>query len=584
MTNRATWFKVLGVTAILAVLIVDGHMLNEAAGAQRRGGRGGGARMGGAHRMHSARPQYRGSTRSRGYGSVRYNRPNSVRRSYTRPSSRARHSGAHRPPANRTGNRSSRNRSAIVRTPNYGSIGGRSDVTRSFAERNRTRRADDPSSLRDMARRPADGARPGRPGEPDRRPPGWEDRREQRQERRGERRDRLSEGAIWYGRGGYGYFWDDYYWWAPYYYGDQVVYVEVYPPESVEVGDLPDGVEEITTEDGETLYRYNGVYYRKTETGYVVVPAPGTGGELDPVTIVRRACDFIMQQQAMALTIADTMDHVQDSGQKILSHATRTIQLSRPAGLAAVAQGDDLDRRLWFDGETMTIVDRLENIYAQTKGPRTNDDMLDLLVEQLSVSLPLIDWFYSDPYATIADALQDGEYLGLMDLDGASCHHLSFSLDDADWQLWVDAGEDPVPRRLAITYTSAPEHPTYTARIESWQASPQFAEGTFRAEIPEGTRQIPFSTPQAEVDRLKDELEELRDANRRVDEYIASTKTITLYSQIAEKPDAAARIAAEQKRLAEIGEVSQDEIDEYLEKKRALQADLTNARRVARDS
>ena len=123
--------------------------------------------------------------------------------------------------------------------------------------------------------------------------------------------------------------------------------------------------------------------------------------------------------------------------------------------LATTAKGDDVDRLFWYDGRQMTIVDRRDKVAAQTAAPGTIDATIDFAVSQLSVSLPLIDFLYSDPFAGLAEAMGDGEYLGLNDIDGVPCHHLSFSAGDADWQLWVDSGEQPVPVMMAITYMSA---------------------------------------------------------------------------------------------------------------------------------
>ena len=78
---------------------------------------------------------------------------------------------------------------------------------------------------------------------------------------------------------------------------------------------------------------------------------------------------------------------------------------------------------------------------------------------------------------------------------------------------------------IAITYTSAPESPTYRAEIEQWDLSPVFTAGTFESSIPAGVEMIPLMTPQSEVRRLEDELKQLREDNRRVDEYVAASGT-----------------------------------------------------------
>jgi hypothetical protein len=256
--------------------------------------------------------------------------------------------------------------------------------------------------------------------------------------------------------------------------------------------------------------------------------------------------------------------------------------VSRPNKLAGSARGDEIDRAFWYDGRTLTIVDHLEKVYAQTPAPDSTDAMIDFAVSQLSLSLPLIDFLYSDPYSVFYGAMENGEYLGVMDVRGTTCHHLSFSTTGADWQVWVDAGEQPAPRMLAITYTDAPESPTYIAQMDAWDLAPGFTAETFEAVVPDGLEKIPFTTPQSEIKRLEDEIKRLREESRRVDEYIASTRTIRLYSQIAEKPEAAKIIETEQAKLEKIGEVSQEEVDEYLRRRDELRDQLAAAKRAAR--
>jgi hypothetical protein len=533
------------------------------------GPRGGGGRGGGSRGGSSAQraPRNNGNVRPQGHGSVRHYRfPTSTGRpsgagrpsSAARPSSAGRGSGS-RPP---TRHDNSPHRSSIQRTPNYGSLHNRSDVNRSLADRRRSA-ADGPRSLRDVGREPG-------------RDPG------DRHDRVRERRRELGEDARECRHRGRRYYWWRGWWWAPYYYDDDVWYHTTYPDEGIVVDALPEDVEVITTEDG-TFYLVNGVYYERLADGtYAVVAGPDSGLP-DPVAIVQRACDFIGQQPKFTMTAIDTMDHVQDSGQKIQSQTTRTVHVARPDRLAATARGDDADRSFWYDGRQITILDELESVYTQTAAPDTIDAMIDYIVTQLSISLPLTDFLYGDPFSRIQGALQAGEHLGLADIGGVTCHHLSFSAGDADWQLWVDAGDDPLPTMIAITYTSAPESPTYRAEFERWDLSPAFPAGTFEASIPAGVEMIPLMTPQSEVSRLEDELRGLRADNRRVDEYIAAQKTIDLYSQIADKPAAAQRIEAEKAKLAEIGEVSPEEIDAYLQRKRDLERELNLARRAARN-
>jgi hypothetical protein len=544
----------------LTVLIGGGP---RGGGGRGGGGRGGGSRGGSS--VHRA-PRNHGNVRPQGYGSVRhYQRPTT---SAGRPGSAARPSSAGRPSSARHGsaNRpSSARRGSGYRAPTRHAERPqtRSDENRPLADRRRIA-PDGPRSLHDL------GGGPGRdPG----------DRRDEVRERHRE----LGEDARECHHHGHRYWWWRGRWWSPYYYDDDVWYHTTYPDEGLAVDTLPEDAEVIETDDG-TLYLLNGVYYERLPDGSFAVVA-GPDSELpDPVTIVQRACDFLGRQPEFTMTASDTMDHVQDSGQKIQSQTTRTVRVDRPDRLAATAAGDDMNRLFWYDGRQITILDEIERVYTQGDAPDTIDAMIDFIVSQLSISLPLTDFFYGDPFSRFQGALQEGEHLGLADVGDVTCHHLSFSTGDADWQLWIDAGDDPLPKMIAITYTSAPESPTYRAEFERWDLSPVFAAGAFEASIPAGVEMIPLMTPQSEVSRLQDELKQLRDDNRRVDEYIAAQRTIDLYSQIADRPEAAQRIETEKARLAEIGEVSPEEIDAYLQRKGDLERELNLARRAVRDS
>ncbi|MHC4102025.1 MAG: DUF6515 family protein [Planctomycetota bacterium] len=587
--RRRPWAPMMLV--LLALTMLVGGEAWSAASAQRGGGgRGGGARGGSsAYRA----PRHHGSVRPQGHGSVRHYRqptstsrpgtaarpssaprsgsagrsgsaarPSSARRSTVERPSSAPRGGASRPPARQPGRENRSQRSSIQRTPTYGSLHNRSAVERSVADRRRDAAPDGPRSLRDLGHEP--GHLPA-------------DRRDHIRERRRE----LGDDARECRHRGRRYYWWRGRWWSPYYYGNDVWYATTYPDEGLAVDTLPDDVEVIETDDG-TWYLVNGVYYERLPDGSFVVSAGPDSDRPDPVTIVQRACDVLARQAAFTMIATDTMDHVQDSGQKIQTQTTRTVHVARPDRLAATATGDDADRSLWFDGRQITILDNLENVYTQGDAPKTIDAMIDFLVTQLSVGLPLTDFFYADPFSRIQGALQAGEHLGLAEIGGVTCHHLSFSTGDADWQLWVDAGEDPLLKMIAITYTTAPQSPTYRAEIEHWDLSPTFGSGTFAASIPAGIEMIPLTTPQSVVRGLEDALDRLREDNRRVDEYIAAQRTIDLYSQIAHKPEAAQRIEAEKAKLAELGPVSQDEIDAYLERKHDLERELNLARRAAR--
>jgi hypothetical protein len=59
--------------------------------------------------------------------------------------------------------------------------------------------------------------------------------------------------------------------------------------------------------------------------------------------------------------------------------------------------------------------------------------------------------------------------LGLVKVDDVVCRYLLFGEEDADWQLWVDTGKRPLPRRLSVVYKKAPGAPRSLAAVSDWK-------------------------------------------------------------------------------------------------------------------
>ena len=58
-------------------------------------------------------------------------------------------------------------------------------------------------------------------------------------------------------------------------------------------------------------------------------------------------------------------------------------------------------------------------------------------------------------------------------VEGVLCDHLAFSRDDTDWQVWIEAGERPVPRKLVITSIDLPGTPQFGVVITSFEPDVQ---------------------------------------------------------------------------------------------------------------
>jgi len=118
------------------------------------------------------------------------------------------------------------------------------------------------------------------------------------------------------------------------------------------------------------------------------------------------------------------------------------------------------------------------------------DAALDTLADKYGVSVPLADLLYNDPYTVLTEDVTYSRYLGLHLAAGVLCHHLVFSQPTIEWQIWIDAGDQPLVRQLAISYVREPGEPQYVATLSKWRLLPSLPDDLFRFEPPEGAQRV----------------------------------------------------------------------------------------------
>ena len=201
----------------------------------------------------------------------------------------------------------------------------------------------------------------------------------------------------------------------------------------------------------------------------------------------------------LAFSAHDMMDQVLADGQRVQIAINHRFIIRRPNAVAADAQGDIENARYVYDGKTLAIVDRTENVYAVLTVPDTIDAMLDSIAEQYALTMPLSDLFLSDPYAATRPHFRSASYVGLHQVRGVKCHHLAIRQENVDWQIWIQATDPPVPRKLVITYKEMPGQPQYIAFLDDWNLAADVPEGTFDFTPPPGARKTDLTPGRKQI-------------------------------------------------------------------------------------
>jgi peroxiredoxin len=106
------------------------------------------------------------------------------------------------------------------------------------------------------------------------------------------------------------------------------------------------------------------------------------------------------------------------------------------------------------------------NAYNEEPAPAD----LSALVKQPSVGHSFLGQLIdADPAKAVMEGVLGVEYRGVEQLEGHDAHHLAFKQKAFDWELWVDVGDQPLVRKVAIDLS----------RIIVQQGAPPGAQGSF---------------------------------------------------------------------------------------------------------
>jgi hypothetical protein len=153
------------------------------------------------------------------------------------------------------------------------------------------------------------------------------------------------------------------------------------------------------------------------------------------------------------------------------------------------------ERSLIYDGRQVTVLDHAQGVYATAEQTGDVDAVLRFAEGQLGIPVPLGELLRADLGEQLDADLVFAAVVGQETLDGVRCDHLALRNADRGIQLWVQQGETPLPRRIAITWEQAPGRPQFRARLTQWELSPKLPDSLFAFEPPKGAERIPFYPP-----------------------------------------------------------------------------------------
>jgi hypothetical protein len=199
----------------------------------------------------------------------------------------------------------------------------------------------------------------------------------------------------------------------------------------------------------------------------------------DAKAVLKAMSDYVGSQKTIELTFDSDIEVITPQLEKIQFTNSGQALLSRPDRLRAHRVGGYADVALFFDGKTASIFGKHVNAYAQFAAPGSVDQLFEALRAGHGVALPFADLLLTNSYDTLAAGIMEAKHIGRGVIAGRECEHLAFRNFDTDWQLWVEVGDKPIPRKMVITSKTLNSAPQYTVRVTNWNTDVKLAPDAF---------------------------------------------------------------------------------------------------------
>jgi hypothetical protein len=206
--------------------------------------------------------------------------------------------------------------------------------------------------------------------------------------------------------------------------------------------------------------------------------AAGANVEKEAIAALEKMGGYLRSLKAFQVEAVTTNEEVLETGQKVQFAGVVNALARMPDRLRIAMTSDRRDRLFMYDGKQFTMLAQRVNFYATVPAPATIGQLADELDTKHGINLPLEDLFRwggkQSPTAGITSAM----FVGPSQIDGVSCGHYAFRQEGLDWQVWIQMGDFPLPRRLVLTTMTDEARPQYTATL-NWNLAPSFNDAAF---------------------------------------------------------------------------------------------------------
>ena len=238
-----------------------------------------------------------------------------------------------------------------------------------------------------------------------------------------------------------------------------------------------------------------GLFLLSCAVPYAGAQQEATAKEPDPFFILLQMCDYLKSLQQFSFRSEVLDDQVYLGGKKLQYGIDMETYVKRPDRLRVNAEGDLVNKEFFFDGKTITLYDKDENVYGVIDVPPSIEEALDKAHNDFGLQVALTDLASPQLWDLVSRKIEHALYVGLHNVRGVPCHHLAFDAGEVHLQVWIEAGKNPLPRKVVFLHKILEGSPQWIAYLYDWKTSPRLTDALFKFTPPPGVQKIKFVPP-----------------------------------------------------------------------------------------
>jgi hypothetical protein len=217
----------------------------------------------------------------------------------------------------------------------------------------------------------------------------------------------------------------------------------------------------------------------------------------DAMDALNKMGTYLRSLKAFQVESEVTNDDVLEDGQIITDSKTSTLLAVSPNLLRAELKSDDKDTFLFYDGKNFTVYGKVVNYYATVPAPPTTAQLVDKIYDDYDIEIPLVDLFKWGTDQSTIKRITSAMDVGPSTVQGITCEQYAFRQEGLDWQIWIQLGDYPLPRKFVIRTLTDDARPQHTSNL-IWNLAPSYDEATFTFDPPADAQRIPLKNLNAD--------------------------------------------------------------------------------------